>query len=178
MSPRWQASQLQLDLDPQYTLIVKWHTQRLQDSSKASHQRPKCGWWPSSWNLPPSPRQSSHSLAYGITQPMNNKHTTFQGHPHPLQWTTLCLWSVFLWKNPHLTYHFVSFFELLLHWDLSALNSFYIEFFLHWDKNLSFIRSWNQVCELSWKTMDSGFESQSEINSFSNLWEASARAGT
>ena len=56
------------------------------------------------------------------------------------------------------------------------------EFFLPWDiKNLSFIRSWNQVCDLSWKTMDfgwaqvlamwvlvlaHGFKSQSEVNSF------------
>ena len=132
MSPRWQASQLQLDLDPQYTLIVKWHTQRLQDSSKASHQRPKCGQWPSSWNLPPSPRQSSHSLAYGITQPMNNKHTTFKAT------LTLCngphsVCGVCFSEKIHILPITLSLSlncfctEIFLHWILSTLNSFCIE---------------------------------------------------
>ena len=32
------------------------------------------------------------------------------------------------------------------------------EFFLQWDiKNLRFIRSWNQVCELTWKTVGLGW---------------------
>ena len=43
-----QTSQLQLDLDPHYTLLVthpqaKSHTQRIHDSSKTDHQRPKGG---------------------------------------------------------------------------------------------------------------------------------------
>ena len=48
MGLRWQTSQLPLDLDPEYMLIVthqqaKRHTKRHRDSSKADHQRPKIG---------------------------------------------------------------------------------------------------------------------------------------
>ena len=32
------------------------------------------------------------------------------------------------------------------------------EFFLRWDiRNLSFVRCWNQICDLSWKTVDLGW---------------------
>ena len=52
--------------------------------------------------------------------------------PLPSEMPTLCLWSVLL----------TSYLLLCL-----------TESFLQWDiKNLSFIKSWNQVCNLSWKT--------------------------
>ena len=64
-------------------------------------------------------------------------HTTFWGCTHPLWWPTLCLWSVFSLNKS------TSYLSLCL-----SLNS------LQWDiKNLSFIKSWNRVCDLSWKTV-------------------------
>ena len=53
---------------------------------------------------------------------------------------TFCLWSVSLWIS-----HF-----LPVHLSLT-------EFFLQWEiENMSFIRSWNQVCVHRWKTMGFG----------------------
>ena len=38
----------------------------------------------------------SHSLAYEITQPIKTNHVIFCSHTWPLQWPTLCMWSVLL----------------------------------------------------------------------------------
>ena len=63
-------------------------------------------------------------------------HTTFWGCTHFLWCPTLCLWSVFSLNKS------TPYLSLCL-----SLNS------LQWDiKKLSFIRCWNWVCDLSWKT--------------------------
>ena len=100
---------------------------------QGSVRRPRPGQWPSTCRPLPLPQLacSSHSLAYAVTQSVKTNHATLLGRTHPLRWSTLFLWSVFLWIwiNPLLTYHFVS------HWCLSTMSI----------KNLSFIRSLNQI---------------------------------
>ena len=106
-------------------------------------KRPKSGWWPNSLKSPPLPQNSWNippSLAYEITQPVKANHAIFQGCTHPLQWSVE--WNAFFSE----WIHFLSITLSLT------------EFFLWWDiKNLNFIRSWNQVCDFSWKTMDFGW---------------------
>ena len=81
-----------------------------------------------------------HSLACDITQAHKKTHTTFRVHSHLLRWPTLCLRSVFL-----------SDFFYFLPITLSLT-----EFFLRWDiKNLSLVKSWDEVCDHSWKTVGS-----------------------
>ena len=117
MSPRWLTDWLPLDPEPRFTLIVthqqaKWYTHRHHDSSKADHQRPKNGQWPSSWHSPPPPskqlEESSRSWAHEITQPIKASHITFWGHSCLLRWPTLSAECVSLQINPLLTYHLVS----------------------------------------------------------------------
>ena len=47
-------------------LQAKWHTHHCPDSSEASHQRSKCGWWPDSSNPCPFPE----ILIVGILLPL------------------------------------------------------------------------------------------------------------
>ena len=122
MGPRWQTSQLWLDLDPQYTLILthqqaEWHTQRRHDSSKVGHQRPKTGWWPNSWKSLPLPRNiwNNPPTHQPMKQPIKANHATFWDHSHLLRWPTVRLWKCFSLNKSTLTYHFVSHFVLRMH---------------------------------------------------------------
>ena len=73
------------------------------------------------------------SLAYEITQPIKANRTMCWGHSHLLRGPTLVCGVCF---------------------SLNPVTLSLNEFFLRQDiKNLSFFKSWNQMCDLSWKTM-------------------------
>ena len=144
----WQASQLSLDLEPHYMLIVtqqqaKWHTHK-QQVLRSIIKGGKVGGSPIPGNLCPSPQIVGIILpliAYEITQPIKTDHAIFQGCSCLLRWPMLCTWSVLLSKETH-------FLNITL-----ALT----DFFLQWDiKNLSLIKSWNHMCDLSWTTTGFG----------------------
>ena len=90
------------------TSAAKGHTNRHRDSSKAVPP-PKSGQWPNSKKSPPpSPKQllqSSHSLAYGITQPIKEPHHISRHFSPSVMAYTLSVECFSL--NPLLTYHFV-----------------------------------------------------------------------
>ena len=145
----WQTSQLPLDLEPHYMLIVtqqraKWHTHK-QQVLRSVIKGGKVGGSPIPGNLCPSPQIVGIILpliAYEITQPIKTNHAIFQGCSCLLRWPMLCMWSVLLSKETH-------FLNITL-----ALP----EFFLQWDiKNLSLVKSWNHMCNLSWKSMGFGW---------------------
>ena len=123
MGPRWQTSQFieTLILNVQ----AKWHTQRCLNSSKVLWKDQGVGGSPIVGVILPLIRIWNHPGR------KKTSHTTLHGCCiYPLWWDTLC--GLCLSLNPNnlpLTYHCVS------HWT-----------FLQWDiKNLSFIRSWNEV---------------------------------
>ena len=77
--------------------------------------------------------------AYEITHSKSKLCHILRPHS-PSAMPTFCLWSVSLWIS-----HF-----LPIHLSLTG-------FFLQWEiENLSFIRSWNQVCVHRWETMGFG----------------------
>ena len=139
--------------------------------------------------------------------------TTFWGCTHPLRWPTLCGLSFSLNKlTSYISLSLAEgffFLSLLIYFNWRTITSQQggspchtgishrrtftppphhpdlTEFSLPWDtKNLSFIRSWNQVCHLSWKAVDlspkqgfdwvqilaHGFKSQSEVNGFTCIY--------
>ena len=64
---------------------AKWHTHQHHDNSEAHLQISKSGQGPN----------SSHSLAYEISQPIEMSHVILQGHSCLLRWHTL-MFAVFL----------------------------------------------------------------------------------
>ena len=83
------------------------------------------------WVVPQLLEWSSHSLAYEITQLRKTNHTTLHGcSTCPLPWPTTCGVCFSLNLNKSTSYLFLCLSLNFLQWDI---------------KNLSFIRSWNQV---------------------------------
>ena len=127
MDPRWQTSQLRLNLDP-WSASETTHPGapwQFQDTA----ERPKSGWWPNSWKSPPVLQTSWNNPP---TEPM--KLPTHKSEPHctlrppPLPSAMAHILSVecpslWIWVNPLLTYHFS-------HWILSVMR--YQKSELHW----------------------------------------------
>ena len=109
------------------TLIRPWFSiSKLNDIQRGAmtvprHRQKTKEWAVAQFLQISSPSQKlaypSHSLADAITQSIKTNHATLLGRTHPLRWSTLFLWRVFIWIwiNPLLTYHFAS------HWILSAM---------------------------------------------------------
>ena len=104
---------------------------------------------------------SSDFGAFEITQLIRTYHVTFWGS------------TLILCNGPHSIWRV--YFSLTLNKSTSYLWLFLTDFLLQWDiKNLSFIRFWIQVCDLSGKTVGFGqvwvpatvVKSQFEVNSF------------
>ena len=96
MGPKWQTSQIQLNL---LNLQAKWHTQRLQESSKELSKDKEVGGSPAFEMILPLISIWNHPAPKTI-------HTTFHPnhHIHPLLWHIFCGLCFFLNLNKSTSY--------------------------------------------------------------------------
>lgn len=114
MGSRWQTSQLWLECDPQYTLILtyqwaRWPMERTHDSSKPTIIDQKLGSGPIPGNLCPLPKLVGRILPLISlwNYPSHKTHFGTTDSPSAMA-QTLSMECVSLWINPLLSYHFVS----------------------------------------------------------------------
>ena len=151
MGPSWRT---RLDLDPQSA--SEWHTQRCLNSSKPLLKEQGVGGGPNPGNLCLFPKIVGKILPL-VSMWNYPAYKNYPGQISGLYSPSAMACTVC-----------VVCFSLYLNKSTSYLSLCLSEFFLRWDiKNLSFIRSWNQV---PWVL--AGFESQP--CGFGSLWLGSS----